>query len=92
MDLFGRKRIEELEAEIQILKLHNDLLDRQHQQRMRSLDEREQAMISRAMEQSRHLACMQKRLHRIRHEAQKVREGRSPLQKLLKVIFNGKVC
>jgi len=91
MDIFGKKRIEELEAEVRDLKEREASLEARYQRRKKNLDEREKAIDWRGLWRSRELDRLQKRLRRIRNAARKVRAGAAPVEKLLREVLNGKV-
>jgi len=99
MDLFGKKRIAELERKVVELetkirehKEREASLDVWYERRRKSLDEWEKALFMRGLAQVGRLDLLQKRLRRIRNTATQVRAGDAPIERLLKEILHGKVC
>lgn len=98
MDLFGKKRIEELEgkvleleAKIREFKDQEVSLEARAERRKKSMDEWENALFRRGLTQVGKLALLQKKFHRIRNTATQVRAGDAPIERLLKEILHGKV-
>ena len=98
MDLFGKKRIEELEAKILELEaVVRQMRDREaalaegYERRKKDLDERERVLFDRGVAQIGQLNRLQKKFRRIRTTAVNVRSGDAPIEKLLKEILHGKV-
>jgi hypothetical protein len=98
MDIFGKKRIAELEgkvleleAKIREFKEREVFLEDRYERRRKSLDEWEKALFRRGLAQVGRLALLQKKFHMIRNTATLVRAGDAPIERLLKEILHGKV-
>ncbi|HPL68022.1 MAG TPA: hypothetical protein PLG94_15930 [Smithellaceae bacterium] len=98
MDLFGKKRIEELEAKILELEaVVRTMRDREaalaegYERRKKDLDERERVLFDRGLAHAGQLDRLQKKFRRIRTTAMRVRAGEVSVENLLKEILHGKV-
>ncbi len=91
MDLFGKKRIRELEGRVVDMHAHAYYMEMRCDEIKEESGKREKALKQKGLEQRQQLEHLQKKLHRIRETARQIRAGKAPVEKLMKEILNGKV-